>query len=319
MFQPKPEFEKRMQELLGEETEEYFKIIHKELPNWIRCNTLKISPNALINMLKEKGWKIKQPFSSNKEIILVESELKPGELGNSVEHQKGLFYVQDLASMMPAIALEPSEKDFVLDLCSAPGSKTTQIAALMKNSGLLIANEFDFARAKVLMENLERCSVSNEIVIRHDAEIICQKLKELKIIPKKILVDAPCSGEGTIRGSPETLKTWNSNMIKHFSLIQKRIASAALNLLQPGGELVYSTCTHAPEENEAVLQHLLENFNIKIEPLKLPMKTRHAVLEWLDDEFEEQIINAARIYPQDNDSEGFFLAKIIKISDKEKK
>jgi len=186
----------------------------------------------------------------------------------------------------------------------------------MKNSGLLIANEFDFARAKVLMENLERCSVSNEIVIRHDAEIICQKLKELKIIPKKILVDAPCSGEGTIRGSPETLKTWNSNMIKHFSLIQKRIASAALNLLQPGGELVYSTCTHAPEENEAVLQHLLENFNIKIEPLKLPMKTRHAVLEWLDDEFEEQIINAARIYPQDNDSEGFFLAKIIKISDK---
>jgi len=319
MLNPKPEFKKRMQELLGDEADEYFKIIHKELLNWIRCNTLKTTPEKLFEKLKEKGWKIKKPFSSNKEIMLVESDLKPGELGNSEEHRTGFFYVQDLSSMMPALALEPSEKDFVLDLCAAPGSKTTQIAALMKNSGILVANEFNLKRLIVLKENLERCSVTNEIVIRHDAEILCEKLQELKFRPSKILVDAPCSGEGTIRGSPETLETWNSNMIKHFSLNQKRIASAALKLLVPSGTMVYSTCTHAPEENEVVLQHLIDNFDIKIEPLKLPIKTRSGLTEWIDYEFDEQMVNAARIYPQDNDSEGFFLAKIKKISDKEKK
>lgn len=317
MLNPKKEFADRMKELLGDESEEYFKIIHKKLPNYIRCNTLKATPENLFEKLKEKGWKIKKPFSSEKEIFIVEN-LLPGELGNSEEHKTGLFYVQDLSSMMPAIALEPSEKDFVVDLCAAPGSKTTQMAALMKNSGILVANEFNLKRLIVLKENLERCSVTNGIVIRHDAEILCEKLQELKLRPGKILVDAPCSGEGTIRSSPETLTMWNPNMIKHFSLGQKRIASAALKILRPGGEMVYSTCTHAPEENEAVLQHLIDHFDIKIEHLKLPVKIRSGLTEWLDYEFDEQMVNAARIYPQDNDSEGFFLAKIRKISDKEK-
>lgn len=329
-YNPKPEFEERMNEILElsgsdeKDIEEYWKIVHTEPPNWIRCNTLKISPEELKKKLeKNLGWKIKQPFENNPEIMLIEesSNLKPGELGRSKEHLLGYYYVQEASSMMPILALQPSESDSFLDLCASPGSKTTQAAAKMQNRGSIIANDNRLSRTVILSANLEKCGVSNAIVTIKDGVQLCKRLGRIDLRPNKILVDAPCSGEGTIRSSPKTFIMWNPKMIGVFAGMQRALASAAVELLEIGGEMIYSTCTHAPEEDEEIVQYLLDNYSIEILDIKkeLPLKTRDGLAEWRGKKFSPEIKKARRIYPQDNNTEGFFLCKIKKIGDKTKK
>lgn len=314
MLEPKPLFEQRMKNLLRDEQDylSFLEYSRKESPRSIRCNTLKISAEELKKKLEEKGWKIKQPFS-NKEIMLVENELLPGELGKAFEHLLGYYYVQEISSMMPMLALSPKENELLLDLCASPGSKTTQAAALMKNQGTIIANDNKMDRIRILASNLERCGCMNVIITRNDAVQICEKLASKNIKFDKILVDAPCSGEGTLRSSPKTFLMWNLKMIQKLARQQKKIAASALNILRDGGEMLYSTCTHAPEENEAIVNFLLENFNVEIEKINLPIKYRPGLQEWNKEKFNKKIENCCRIYPQDNDTEGFFLAKIKKL------
>lgn len=318
-LEPKPLFKERMIKLLGseQEFENWFQINKKKAINSIRCNTLKISPDKLKKQLESKPWKINQPFSAYPEIMIIENELLPGELGNSIEHLSGFYYVQEISSMLSALALNPKPGEIILDLCASPGSKTTQIADKMENSGALIANDKDLERIKILSANLQRMGVSNTIVTRHDGVILCEKLKKLNFKFDKILVDAPCSGEGTIRSSPKTYLMWNIKMIKKLSRMQKKLAESAFELLKNGGELVYSTCTHAPEENEAVINHLINKFNAKVEKIELPLKCRNGITNWEGEKFNEQVKLSCRIYPQDNDTEGFFLAK-LKMGEKSK-
>jgi NOL1/NOP2/sun family putative RNA methylase len=326
-YNPKPLFEERMNQILKqsrsnqEDINKFWKIIHKEPLNWIRCNTLKINPKELKEKLeKEHNWKIKQPFKEHEEIMLIEQEsnLKPGELGRSKEHLLGYYYVQELSSMLPMLALKPNENDSFLDLCAAPGSKTTQAAAMMKNKGNIIANDSKFGRMAILASNLEKCGVSNAIITKRDGVQLSKKLKKINFNVDKILVDAQCSGEGTLRSSPETFLMWNIHSINNFSSQQKVLAAAALDLLKEGGEMLYSTCTHAPEENEEIIQFLMDNFNISIEPIaeNLPIKSREGLTEWKSKEFSKEIKRACRIYPQDNDTEGFFLCKIKKLGER---
>jgi len=321
-FQPKPEFEARMNSLLKDEKDrqEYWEIIHKEPLDHIRCNTLKISPEELKKKLESKGWKIAQPFNNHKEIMIIENNLLPGELGRSKEHLLGYYYVQEISSMLPILALKPTKHDSFIDLCSSPGSKTTQAAAMMENSGNILANDPSMGRMVILASNLERCGVSNVIITRRDGAKLCQELKKLDFHVDKILVDAPCSGEGTIRSSPKTLVFWNPKMMNFFAGTQKNLASNALELLKEGGEMIYSTCTHAPEENEAVVQYLFDNYDIEIIDVakELPLKTRQGLSSWQDKIFSPELKHCARIYPQDNDTEGFFLCKMRKLSDKKK-
>jgi len=279
--------------------------------------------------------------------------LEPGELGRSIEHLLGYYYVQEIASMMPPLALSPKPGEIILDLCSSPGSKTTQIASMMENQGTIIANDNKLGRISILNTNLERCGVSNTIITRNDGVQLCQKLEKINMKFDKILTDVPCSGEGNLRSSPKTLQMWNPKVIKILSKMQKKLASSALNLLKVGGEMIYSTCTHSPEENEEVLQHLKENFNIEIEKINLPIKCRPGLTKWnkpnMKDKsqerinedksqgnnileinnktdkgglgghltksktFDPEIKNACRIWPQDNNTEGFFLAKIRRL------
>jgi len=321
-FQPKTEFESRMNSLLEnlDDQKAYWQIIHKEPLDYIRCNTIKISPEELRIKLEKKGWKIKIPFKSYPEIMIIENSLLPGELGRSKEHLLGYYYVQEISSMLPILALNLNEHNSFLDLCASPGSKTTQAAALMKNKGNIIANEPNLGRMVILASNLEKCGVSNTIITRREGANLCKKLKKLDFQVDKILVDAPCSGEGTIRSSPKTLIMWNQKMINFFAGTQKSLASAALDLLQEEGEMIYSTCTHAPEENEEIIQFLLENYDIKIEEPILPkeLKIRQGILEWNGKKFSDEMKKCARLYPQDNDTEGFFLCKIKKLSNKKK-
>ena len=153
-YEFKPLFEERMRELLPDKAdfEKFEKIVHQKQRRFIRCNTLKISPADLFERLNKK-WEVKQPFGKYPEIMLVAGELSPGELGNSIEHLLGYFYVQEISSMLPPLALKPKPGEFVLDLCSSPGSKTTQMSAMMENEGTIIANDVKLDRIKIQYDN----------------------------------------------------------------------------------------------------------------------------------------------------------------------
>ncbi|MDO8467977.1 MAG: RsmB/NOP family class I SAM-dependent RNA methyltransferase [Nanoarchaeota archaeon] len=320
-YEPKPEFVERIKLLLPEEKDynEYVEILNYPPVRSIRCNTLKISPEKLKQKLEEKGWTIKQPWHSRPEIMIVENALEPGELGRALEHMLGYYYIQELASMLPIIALKPKPNEIFLDLCSAPGSKTTQAASEMLNTGTIIANELSLGRIKILASNLEKNGVTNAIITKKDGIALCKRLKknlpELKF--DKILVDAPCSGEGTLRSSPITYQMWSMRTVYVLSQIQKQLFASAFGILKVGGEMVYSTCTHAPEENEQVVNWALNKFDkcIKIEKIEIPVKSRPGITKWKDEEYKQETKLACRIYPQDNNTEGFFLAKFKKLKE----
>tara|TARA_Y100000310_G_scaffold111916_1_gene110324 strand:+ start:13263 stop:14216 length:954 start_codon:yes stop_codon:yes gene_type:complete len=314
-FEPKPTFIERMTKLLNnkEDVEKFFETAKTKPRKSIRVNTLKISPEKLKKRLEEKGWKLSE-IKNHPEILRIESQLQPGELGKTKEHLLGYYYVQEITSMMPIIALKPNSDDILLDCCAAPGSKTTQAAGLMNNQGTVLANDLNIGRIRILSANLERQSITNTIITRHDAVTLSQKLRKLNLTFDKILIDAPCSGEGNIRVSPRTYLEWSENLLKSLSRKQKKIASEILTLLKPGGEIIYSTCTHSPEENEEVVQYLLDNNpNLEIQPINLPIKSRPGITSWKNKKFHQSLKLAHRIYHHDNDMEGFFLCKIKKI------
>ena len=184
----------------------------------------------------------------------------------------------------------------------------------MKNRGTVIANDASMGRISILSTNIQRCGVTNTVITKTPGELLCKKLSELKINPDKILVDAPCSGEGTIRSSIQSTKMFSNNLIRKLSKIQKALVKFAIEVLKIDGELVYSTCTHAPEENEEIVSYILENYpEMEIQKINLPIKTRPGIKEWQGRKFHPDVIKSARIYPQDNDTEGFFIAKFRKV------
>ncbi|MAG37829.1 tRNA methyltransferase [Candidatus Pacearchaeota archaeon] len=318
-YEMKPAFESRLRKLMPSQSDfdAFESIVHTGPESFIRCNTLKISPSDLLKKL-EKKWTVKQPFPKHPEIMLITTDLGPGELGNAVEHILGYYYVQEISSMMSPLALDPQPGDLILDLFASPGSKTTQIAAKMENQGTIIANDLKIGRIKILSSNLERTGVTNTIVTRHDAISLCSRLASHNIKFDKVLVDAPCSGEGTLRSSPKTFLMWNPKVIKKFSRQQKKFIAFAFKCLKVGGTLVYSTCTHSPEENESVISFALKNFPVKIESLSLPLKCRPGITKWEKESYSSQTSKSCRIYPHDNNSEGFFLAKFTLLEEIEK-
>lgn len=316
----KEDFVERMRKLLKEKNDfdSYIKTINNYPLTSIRCNTLKISPEKLRKKLEEKyKWDIEQPWKSNKEIMIVRNDLLPGEIGRTLEHLLGYYYIQELTSCLPIISLNPGKGEKILDLCASPGSKTTQAAALMSNSGFIDANEVSMGRLKILASNLEKNGVTNTIITKKDGPALCKRLEnynpELKF--DKILIDAPCSGEGTLRESYKTALMWNLKNVMNLSRIQKKMVANAIPLISKKGELLYSTCTHAPEENEEIVDFILENFpEMEIQELNLPeeLKFRQGITEWQDKKYNEKVKFGCRIYPQDNDTQGFFLAKFKK-------
>lgn len=230
------------------------------------------------------------------------------DIGNLKEHALGYFYVQEAASMIPPIALDPKENNVVLDMAAAPGSKTTQLAAMMNNTGAIIANDVDASRIPVLDLNLQRCGATNTIITHMKAELI----KEQRF--DRILLDAPCSGTGTIRKSLKTIKMWNPDMVKRLSITQKNMIENAFSLLKQEGVMTYSTCSLEPDENEAVVDFLLKKHDdARIEDIKLDIKRSPAVAEFNGIKYSNEISKCLRIWPQDNDTEGFFVAKIRKV------
>src|SRR3989338_2675797 len=272
----------------------------------IRVNTIIDSVANVKKSLQAKGW-ILEPIPWCKEGFWI-SNPERRDVGNLLEHHLGKIYVQEAASMIPPLVLQPQPGDVVLDMCAAPGSKTTQMGIMMKNQGLLVANDYKGQRMQSLGINLQRSGLTNVLISLMHGKRFYQFQFD------KILVDAPCSGTGTIRKSLKTVRIWNPLMITKLAKQQKELAHRAFENLRPGGEMVYSTCSVEPEENEGVIHYLLNTFpNAELLKVKLPgLKTSPPVLEFNGETYDSRIKNTLRIWPQDNDTEGFFIAKIRK-------
>src|SRR3989344_2893321 len=288
--------------------EEFKKYSLSFLRRSIRVNTIKISIDKLQKRL-EKSWNLEQIPWCKEGFYIEHIKKERRDIWNLIEHSLGYFYTQEAASMIPPLVLEPEESDTILDMAASPGSKTTQISALMDNKGILVANDINSERMKPLSLNVQRCGITNCIVTM----MYGQRFSGFQF--DKILLDAPCSGTGTIRKSLKTLRIWNPLMVQRLAHTQKSLIEIAFNNLKPGGTLVYSTCSNEPEENEAVIDFLLNKYeNAKLEEIKLKnIKRSNAILEFEGNEYNEEIKKCLRIWPQDNDTEGFFVAKIKKL------
>ena len=291
--------------------EEFKKYSLSFLRRSIRINTLKISADELKKRLS-KDWELTQiPWC--KEGFWVEhrgkGEEKRRDVGNMIEHLLGYFYVQEAASMIPPIVLDPKPGEKILDIAASPGSKATQIAQYMQNKGILIANDYKGDRMKPLCINLQRMGIANSIATLMQGRFF----KDFQF--DRILVDAPCSGTGAIRKSLKTLRIWNPNMVKRLAGTQKQLLETAFNNLKKNGVLVYSTCTLEPEEDENVVSFLLDKYsNAEIEEINLKnIKKSPAVLEFEGKKYNPEVKKCLRLWPQDNDTEGFFVAKIKKL------
>lgn len=271
----------------------------------LRLNTLKSKPETILNSLKDFHLSQIKFF---KDGYILDSGYG---IGNHFTHQLGLIYIQEIASMIPAIVLEPRQNEVILDLCASPGSKTTQLAQLVDNKGIIVANELNPKRISGLIHNVKKCGLLNEVIISIPGERIGDMLPNYF---DKILLDAPCSAEGTIRKSKKVLYHWGIKNIQKMSHIQKGLIISAFRALKPGGIMVYSTCTVAPEENEGVIDYLLRKFpEAEILPINIPyFKLREGIVKWQNENYDTRMKHCARILPQDNDTAPFFVVKITK-------
>jgi len=275
----------------------------------IRVNTLKIETDELKKRLEKLKWEL-TPIPWCKEGFWVKHKEGRRDIGNTIEHQLGYFYVQEAASMIPPLVLDPKPGETILDMCAAPGSKSSQIAQYMQNRGILITNDYQYIRLQPLGINLQRTGITNSIITLMEGRYF----KDSNIKFDKILVDAPCSGTGTIRKSLKTLRIWNPNAVKRLHSQQKQLLETAFQILKEKGTIVYSTCSLEPEEDEAVISEFLENHkNAELQEIKLDIKRSEPITEFEGNSYSEEVKKCLRIWPQDNDTEGFFVAKIKKL------
>ncbi len=289
-----------------DETIKLLEANERNLTPYIRVNTLKIKVDELRERLEHKGFKLGSiewvPYGFK---ILNE----PFNLGSLHEFLQGYYYLQNLASMLPAIILDPSSEDVVVDMCAAPGSKATQLAQIMKNKGTLILIDKNKNRIPSLEINLRRIGVTNSIVLNFDSI----NLERLNIKADKILLDAPCTGEGLIRQDFSRKRSKSLDDIHKMASIQLKLLKAGLNSLKPEGMLLYSTCSIAPEENEIVLNKAIQN-NSKFSIIKI--KTQFGV-NGFNKVFEKTLINklklSQRLFPHIHDTIGFYLCLIKRL------
>jgi tRNA (cytosine49-C5)-methyltransferase len=272
----------------------------------IRINTLLGTIKEIKESIESKGWEL-VPIPWCKEGFWI-SHPDRRDVGNLLEHHLGQVYVQEAASMIPPLVLQPKAGEIVLDMCASPGSKTTQMAIMMKNQGIIVANDYKGQRLQSLGINLQRSVLTNVVVSLMSGKWF----RDFQF--DNILVDAPCSGTGTIRKSLKTIQIWNPLMITKLARQQKELAESAFNNLKEGGEMVYSTCSVEPEENEGVVDYLLKKFdNAEVVKVDLPgLKLGKAITEFNGVKYDKQVKDSLRIWPQDNDTEGFFVCKIRK-------
>jgi NOL1/NOP2/sun family putative RNA methylase len=271
-------------------------------PTVFRVRTGRITEGALCERLETQGFRIR-PLDGMPAFYQVEDG--PFPVSFTFEHWHGLIYVQQASTGVaaPALGARPGER--VLDLCSAPGGKTTHLAEEMEDRGCLVACEIDERRIRGLLGNVYRLGHTNILVVAGDGRDFPEGA-----LFDRVLVDAPCSGEGTLRRRAGEAPNQSAAFLGYVTAAQRALLSKAVQLTRPGGTILYVTCTFAPEENEAVVSDILSTSPVEIEPLELPVPHHRGLTAFGDLRFEARLEGAARIYPYHLDSGGLFMAKL---------
>lgn len=297
------DFVKRMKGMLGEEYNDFEKAFcENESFSAMRLNTLKDIPKELSDIaekLEKVPW-CDCGYYVGKDTIN----------GKSAFHVSGLLYFQEPSAMSAVAALGIEKGDFVLDLCAAPGGKATYAAQVLGGTGLLVANEIVKKRSAILSENIERMGIKNAVVTNETPARLSEKYPEFF---DKIIVDAPCSGEGMFRKEPKALTEWSIEHTQSCAVRQKLIIDSALKMLAPGGRLIYSTCTFAPCENEGVAEYIMDMPDMRLVPIDMPYFSG-ANGKWIGS--DKDFSGAKRIFPHKNKGEGHFLALFEKSGEK---
>jgi NOL1/NOP2/sun family putative RNA methylase len=294
-------------QFLGEsQTKQLLDANEKPLTPSIRVNTIKIEKEILKDRLESKGFKLEPidwiPYGFN-------ISTAPFNLGSTHEYLQGYYYLQSIAPMLPALILNPIPGDIVIDMCAAPGGKATHLAQIMNNEGNLILIERNQKRIAALETNLLRMGIINSIIINDDAV----NLSKIKIKADRILLDAPCTGEGLIRQDPSRKKSKQMRDINKMSIIQKNLLASGLNSLKPGGKLLYSTCSIAPEENEIVINEVLNSLSgYEIGQLQHAYG-ENGLTEVYGKSLRDDLKYSQRLYPHLHDTIGFYLCLIKKL------
>lgn len=296
-----------------EQKDEILETFCHKRPATFRANTLKISPEALTEKLKDLGPFEKVPWSTNAFLIQRDRQETVDTLMATDLYKEGYFYIQSFSSMIPALVLDPQPEDMILDIAAAPGSKTTQMAAMMQNEGMIVANDISPNRIYKLKANLASQGVTNTSILRQPGEFIWKKYPEYF---DKTLVDAPCSLEGRINCyDPKSYQEWSVKKVEILSQRERYLLRSAISATKPGGLIVYSTCTLAPEENEEVIDWILKKEGDAIVTEKIAIQglpESQPVMQWRKKIFNPQVKNTMRIFPSKT-MEGFFVAKIRKV------
>ena len=277
------EFEKKMKAFLGNEWDDFLYSYDNNRFQALRFNTLKVqSQEERMRILKTLKISSDKKVSWADEAYYFDENVRPGK---HPYHEMGLYYIREPSAMSAAALLAPKPGMRVLDLCAAPGGKSTQLATYLGDSGLLVSNEINTQRSRILSQNIERMGIKNAIVTNEDSFVLASHFPGFF---NAIQVDAPCSGEGMFRKLPEAIEQWSMENVAICAARQKEILDNAAVMLKPGGTIVYSTCTFSREENEDVIECFLE---------------RHP-----DFTLEEM----ERFWPHKVDGEGHFVAKLVR-------
>lgn len=292
------EFENRMKDMLGEEYAAFLSSYDEKKRQSLRINTLKAEKESLV---LDKKFSL-EPVDWCETGYYYGNEAQPGK---HPYHEAGVYYIQEASAMAPGAYLEAQPGEKILDLCAAPGGKSTQAACQLKGQGLLVCNEIHPARAKILSENIERMGIRNALVMNETPQAL---EKAFPLYFDRILVDAPCSGEGMFRKNEEARQEWSQENVELCASRQQEILQCAANMLKPGGRLVYSTCTFAPLENENMIGWFLKNHpDFTIKEVKKWDGMAAGEPAWMEEPIEE-IKRTLRLWPHKLRGEGHYVA-----------
>ncbi|MCD4716679.1 MAG: NOL1/NOP2/sun family putative RNA methylase [Desulfobacterales bacterium] len=276
--------------------------LHNPFPTHLRVNRIKTEPVLVVESLKAKGIHLKGVTEKNNTLYFASSL---NTCGNLLEYFLGHIHPQALTSCLASIALGPEPGSYVLDMCASPGGKTAHLAELMHNKGFIVANELNSQRQIPLGHTLERLGVMNAVITGYQAQEFPMKHRF-----DYILADVPCSGEGRFRQTKEDLTYRETAAKTKLPDLQKKIILRGFDLLKESGEMLYSTCTYNPEENESVVSYLLDNRDAKLLPIQVGLDYDPGLIQWGNQNYEKQLESTARFYPHRIDSVGFFMARI---------
>ena len=271
----------------------------------IRANTLKIDAGPFQALMRGRGYNL-EPVEGIEEAFLLHGVENPG---STLEYFLGYYQVQGFTSMLPAKILDPRPGEVILDLCAAPGGKTTHLAQLMGDRGLVVANDFKFERTHVLRSHIDRLGILSVLVCCYRGQAFPLRRKF-----DRVLLDPPCSAEGTYQDGLPRTRNENPKVAQHLVRVQKELLRHALAVLRPGGTLVYSTCTYAPEENEAVVNEVVNSGQADLLPVQIPLPHSQGLTSWQGEVYHADMVKALRFYPHQVNSWGFFIAHLRKRS-----